>query len=105
MLACASSPFPAVLDQLRDHPEARDGEFTGLLERLAKVPDPRDPRGVRNRLTVILALDACAVPSGATSLLAVGEWIAAPRRSYGLLAGLYPTWRTSRITPVEALHR
>ena len=45
------------------------------------MPDPRDPRGVRHRLTVVLALTACAVLAGATSLLAVGEWIAdAPPR-------------------------
>ncbi|MEU9291483.1 ISAs1 family transposase [Streptomyces sp. NPDC048275] len=47
----------------------------GLLERLAEVPDPRDPRGVRHALAVVLALAACAVLAGATSLLAVGEWI------------------------------
>ncbi|MER5218587.1 transposase family protein [Streptomyces sp. NPDC002838] len=46
-----------------------------MLERLADVPDPRDPRG-RHRLAVVLALTACAVLAGATSLLAVGEWIA-----------------------------
>lgn len=48
----------------------------GLLERLAQVPDPRDPRGVRHTLAVVLALTACVVLAGATSLLAVGEWIA-----------------------------
>ncbi|MEU9181719.1 ISAs1 family transposase [Streptomyces sp. NPDC048550] len=48
-------------------------EIPGLLERLAEVPDPRDPRGVR---VAVLALTACAVLAGATSLLAVGEWIA-----------------------------
>ncbi|WP_234343109.1 transposase family protein [Streptomyces fulvoviolaceus] len=31
---------------------------------------------MRHRLTVVLALTACAVPAGATSLPAVGEWIA-----------------------------
>jgi hypothetical protein len=31
---------------------------------------------VRHRLAVVLALTACAVLAGATSLLAVGEWIA-----------------------------
>ena len=48
----------------------------GLLERLAQVPDPRDPRGVRHALAVVLTLSACAVLTGATSLLAGGEWIA-----------------------------
>ncbi|MFJ8630945.1 transposase family protein [Streptomyces sp. NPDC093568] len=53
----------------------------GLLERLAEIPDPRDPRGIRHALAVVLALGACSVLAGATSLLAVGEWIAdAPRR-------------------------
>ncbi|MGW6144509.1 transposase family protein [Streptomyces sp. NPDC055140] len=40
-------------------------EVPGLLERLAEVPDPRDPRGVRHALVVVLALTACAVPAGA----------------------------------------
>ncbi|MGW2651922.1 ISAs1 family transposase [Streptomyces sp. NPDC001393] len=51
-------------------------DVPGLLERLGEVPDPRDPRGVRHALVVVLALTACAVLAGATSLLAVGEWIA-----------------------------
>lgn len=51
------------------------GEIPGLLERLSEVPDPRAPRGVRHRMVVVLTLTACAVLAGATSLLAVGEWI------------------------------
>ncbi|MFE7401687.1 ISAs1 family transposase [Streptomyces sp. NPDC057557] len=51
-------------------------DIPGLLERLGEVPDPRDPRGVRHALVVVLALTACAVLAGATPLLAVGEWIA-----------------------------
>ncbi|MGP3948518.1 transposase family protein [Streptomyces sp. 7N604] len=62
-------------------------EIPGLLERLAEVPDPRDPRGVRHALIVVLALTACAVLTGATSLLAVGEWIAdTPPQSWNALA-------------------
>lgn len=57
-------------------PDVGPGEVPGLLERLAQVPDSRDPRGVRHALAVVLALTACAVLAGATSLLAVGEWIA-----------------------------
>ena len=75
MPADASSPIPLAFDQLREHPGAVPGEISGLLERLAEVPDPRDPRGVRHALVVVLALTACAVLAGATSLLAVGEWI------------------------------
>ncbi|MET7938139.1 transposase family protein [Streptomyces sp. NPDC005322] len=38
---------------------------------MAEVPDPRDRRGVRHALAAVLALSACAVLAGATSLLAV----------------------------------
>lgn len=61
---------------LRVHHAVASEEVPGLLERLAQVPDPRDPRGVRHALVVVLALTACAVLAGAASLLAVGEWIA-----------------------------
>lgn len=76
MPADASSPIPPALDQLRAHAPAAPGEIPGLLERLAVVPDPRDPRGVRHALVVVLAPAACAVVAGATSLPAIGEWIA-----------------------------
>ncbi|MFC9646829.1 ISAs1 family transposase [Streptomyces mirabilis] len=76
MPADASLPIPPAFDQLRQQPQAVPGEIPGLLERLHEVPDPRDPRGVRHALVVVLALTACAVLAGATSLLAVGEWIA-----------------------------
>ncbi|MFJ8312889.1 MULTISPECIES: transposase family protein [unclassified Streptomyces] len=71
----ASSLIPPALDQLREHPEAVSNEVPRLLERLAEVPDPRDPRGVWHALFAVLALTACAVLAGATSLLAVSEWI------------------------------
>lgn len=76
MPADASSLIPPALDQLRENPQFGPEEVPGLLERLAGVPDPRDPRGVRHRLVVVLALTACAVRAEATSLPAVGEWIA-----------------------------
>ncbi|MGW3267073.1 transposase family protein [Streptomyces sp. NPDC001056] len=68
--------IPPALDRLREQSDVGPGEVPGLLERLAQVPDPRDPRGVRHTLAVVLTLTACAVLTGATSLLAVGEWIA-----------------------------
>ncbi|MFC8882055.1 ISAs1 family transposase [Streptomyces cinereoruber] len=67
---------PAPFDQLREEPDVAPTEVPDLLERLAQVPDPRDPRGARHALAVVLTLAACAVLAGATSLLAVGEWIA-----------------------------
>jgi len=45
----------------------------GLLARLESVPDPRDPRGIRHRLAVILAIAVLATLRGATSLVAIGE--------------------------------
>lgn len=76
MPADVSSLVPPALDRLREQSDVARGEVPGLLERLAQVPDPRDPRGVRHALAVVLTLTACAVLAGATSLLAVGEWIA-----------------------------
>ncbi|MFB8135312.1 transposase family protein [Streptomyces mirabilis] len=74
MPADASSLIPPALDQLRENPQVRPEEVPGLLERLAEVPDPRDPRGVRHRLAVVLALTACAVLAGATSLRVDRRW-------------------------------
>jgi hypothetical protein len=71
--ADVSSLIPPALDQLHDQTEVVPAELPGLLERLAEIPDPRDPRGVRHALVCILALSACAVLAGATSLLAIGE--------------------------------
>ncbi|MET7391218.1 transposase family protein [Streptomyces sp. NPDC005522] len=52
---------------------SRSREIPDLLEFLAQVPDPRDPRGVRRPLAAVLALTACAVLAGARSLLEVSE--------------------------------
>ncbi|MCX4775082.1 transposase family protein [Streptomyces sp. NBC_01285] len=72
----ASSLIPPAFDQLGPHPRATSREIPDLLERLAQVPDPRDPRGVRHPLVTVLALTACAVLAGARSLLAVSERVA-----------------------------
>lgn len=54
---------------------ARSGHLDEtLLGVLGKVPDPRDPRGVRYPLSGILAVAVCAVLSGARSFAAIGEW-------------------------------
>lgn len=80
MPADAASLIPPALHRLREQSDVGPGEVPDLLERLAQVPDPPDPRGVRDALAVVPTLAACAVRTGATSLLAVGEWIAdAPR--------------------------
>ncbi|MFF4828473.1 ISAs1 family transposase [Streptomyces sp. NPDC001312] len=72
----ASSLISPAFEQLRPHPEVSGSDLPDLLERLAQVPDPRDPRGVRHPLVTLLALTACAVLAGARSLLAVSEWVA-----------------------------
>lgn len=49
---------------------------SGLLDALAKVPDPRNPRGVRFRLATLLAVGVCALTSaGHNSLTAIAEWV------------------------------
>jgi hypothetical protein len=73
--ADASSPIPLAFDQLREHSGALPGEIPGLLESVWLRCPTLHPRGVRHALVVMLALTACAVLAGATSLLAVGEWI------------------------------
>ncbi|MFV2104911.1 ISAs1 family transposase, partial [Micromonospora sp. LOL_024] len=48
----------------------------GLLDRLAQVADPRDPRGVRYRLATLLAIGVCAMSAaGHNSLTAIAEWV------------------------------
>ena len=47
-----------------------------LLEDLAKIADPRKPRGRRHALATVLAVAVAAVLAGARSLVAIGEWAA-----------------------------
>ena len=80
MPALPSFPISAALGQLRELP-ADDravlaGQCPGLAEYLARVPDPRDRRGVRHTLTSLLLTAIAAVLAGARSLTAVGEWVA-----------------------------
>ena len=68
------------LEQLQDLPAGDRvllaGQCPGLLEYLARVPDPRDRRGVRHTLTSLLLAAVAAVLAGARSFAAVGEWVA-----------------------------
>jgi predicted transposase YbfD/YdcC len=52
-----------------------EGEQTGLLQALAAVPDPRDPRGVRYRLAGLLAVAVCATLAGAQTFAAIADWL------------------------------
>jgi predicted transposase YbfD/YdcC len=51
-----------------------DGEHGGLLAALARVPDPRDPRGIRYPLSALLMVAVCAVLAGASSFAAIADW-------------------------------
>ena len=64
----SSSPKTPARAQLPDYPD--------LLTLFRAVPDPRDPRGVRHPLGVILAVGLGAVLAGARSFAAIGEWAA-----------------------------
>ena len=80
MPTLSSSPISPALGQLPDLPagdrELLAGQCPGLLEYLARVPDPRDPRGVRHTLISLLLAAVAAVLAGAKSFTAVGEWVA-----------------------------
>ncbi|GAA1918557.1 transposase family protein [Streptantibioticus ferralitis] len=71
LISPASSAAPSLTSALPPRPVVPEG----LLGRLAQVPDPRDPRGVRYRLATLLAIGVCALTSaGHNSLAAVAEW-------------------------------
>lgn len=63
-----------------------EADAESLLERLAKIRDPRFLRGRRHNLRSVLAVCVCAVVSGARGATAIAEW--AHRASQSLLARL-----------------
>ena len=76
------------------------------LECLARVPDPRDPRGVRHTLTSLLLAAVAAVLAGARSFTAIGEWVAdAPPQvlaSLGSAVIRWPAGSSRRMRPPSA---
>jgi predicted transposase YbfD/YdcC len=78
--ALSLSLISPALEQLQDLPAGDcvllSGQCPGLLEYLERVPDPRDPRGVRHTLTSLLVAAVAAVLAGARSFTAIGEWVA-----------------------------
>ena len=63
-----SSPTPPA--------DANPTRHERLLEALQKVPDPRDPRGVRYPLVGVLPLAVTATLAGCRSFAAIGQWAA-----------------------------
>ena len=82
MPAAVSAIATAVAEQ--DGPGARadaGAMLADLLQVWAQITDPRDRRGRRHRLVVILALVQAAVVAGATTFAAIRRWIgAAPQQ-------------------------
>ena len=74
-----SSPILSVVDdsdpllgELADVPAASDG----LLQLIAKVPDPRKARGKRHALPGVLAITLTATLAGARWFVAIAAWAA-----------------------------
>jgi predicted transposase YbfD/YdcC len=76
MPALSSSPIHPVVAHLAAAADSDRLAGAGVVAALAKVPDPRDRRGVRHQISAILALAACAVLAGCRSFTAIGEWVA-----------------------------
>lgn len=91
MPAAPSLSIPPVVAQLASAAEEREVTGPGLLAALSAVPDPRDPRGVRHEMGVILALGLCAVLAGARSFTAIGEWAGAASGQVRAALGLGQT--------------
>ena len=76
MPAAPSSPIDPSIGHLVALSETVAADRAGVLSVLARVPDPRKPRGVRHRLVAMLGLAVCAVLAGARSFVAIAEWAA-----------------------------
>ena len=77
MPACASLSIAAVADQV-DGISLPDPVVLApsLQTALAGMVDPRERRGIRHGLAVVLTATVCAVAAGARSFVAVAEWVA-----------------------------
>jgi predicted transposase YbfD/YdcC len=77
--ALSSSLISPALEQIQDLPagdrRVLAGQCPSLAGHLARVPDPRDPRGVRHTLTSLLLAAVAAVLAGARSFTEIGEWV------------------------------
>lgn len=86
--------------------EIASEQVVDLREYLARVPDPRDRRGVRHSAGSLLALAAAAVLAGARSFAAIGEWIAdVPQRVLAVLGARFDCHRDRYVAPEESTVR
>ena len=109
-----SSPISPVVDHLADLAMweaelAADPQATAscLADRLAQVPDPRDPRGRRHPLVVILVLTACAtLVVGNDCVTAIWQWAAgAGPDVLARIGARYDGWTGRYLVPSEATFR
>jgi hypothetical protein len=114
VLVPVSFPINPVVDHLADlalwEAELADDPqvvASSLAMRLAEVPDPRDPRGRRHSLVVVLVLTACAtLVVGNDSLSAIWQWAAGTGQ--GVLARIgacYDGWTGRYVVPSEPTFR
>lgn len=75
MSACPISVLSALTTPDTPARPVTDGEQPGLLQALAKLPDPRSPQGLRYPLAGLLAVAVCAVLAGASSVTAIADWL------------------------------
>ena len=109
-----SSPVSPVVDHLADlalweAELAADPQqvASSLVQRLAQVPDPRDPRGRRHPLVVILVLTACAtLVAGNDCLAAIWQWAAGTGQDVlARIGARYDGWTGRYVVPSEATFR
>lgn len=80
---------------------------SSLAMRLAQVPDPRDPRGRRHPLVVILVLTACAtLVVGNDCVTAIRQWAAGTGQDVlARIGARYDGWTGRYLVPGEATFR
>jgi hypothetical protein len=105
-----SCPIPAAFDRLTPTadttPQPALEKVADLRDYLARVPDPRDPRGVRHSAGSLLTLAATAVLAGSRSFAAIGEWIAdVPQRVLAALGARLNSHGDRYLAPEESTVR
>jgi predicted transposase YbfD/YdcC len=80
---------------------------SSLVMRLGQVPDPRDPRGRRHPLVVILVLTACAtLVAGNDCVTAIWQWAAGTDQDVlARIGARYDGWTGRYVVPSEATFR
>ena len=93
-------PVSAVVSAVLAPRELTERDRESLGAALARVPDPRDPRGARYPIVAMLMVVVAAMAAGARSYAAIGEWCAdldAARRAAlgftGRVPGPVTIWR------------